>query len=89
MIEKNHQVSLMRQIYCRAERVLSWLGEEDGDAQLAFSLIERWAEAMLSTSPTLENWPNSEPLRMAVAIIERPLDEQEWAAVWSFFRNSY
>jgi Heterokaryon incompatibility protein (HET) len=87
--EKNHQVSLMRQIYSRAERVLSWLGEEDGDAQLAFSLIERWAEAILSTSPTLENWPNSEPLRMAVATIVRPFEEQEWAAVWSFFRNSY
>lgn len=88
-IEKNHQVPLMRQIYRSAERVLSWLGEEDGETHLAFSLIERWADAILSTSPSLENWPNGEPIRMAVATIERPFDEQDWSAVRSLFNKSY
>jgi hypothetical protein len=87
--EKNYQVPLMRQIYSRAERVLSWLGEADDDTHLAFSLIERWADAILATSPKLENWPNGEVMRLAVATIENPLDECGWAAIGTLFRKTY
>jgi len=87
--EKNHQVLLMRHIYRRADRVLSWLGEGGKDTHLAFALIERWAEAILSTSPDLRSWPNGEAMRAAAATVERPFDEQAWAAIWSLFRKTY
>ncbi|KAF8857459.1 hypothetical protein BDZ45DRAFT_433019 [Acephala macrosclerotiorum] len=87
--EKNYQVPLMRQIYSRAERVLSWLGEAEDDTHLAFSLIERRADAILATSPKLENWPNGEAMRLAVATIENPFDECGWAAIGTLFRNTY
>jgi hypothetical protein len=87
--EKNYQVPLMRQIYRRAERVLSWLGEADDDTHLAFSLIGRWADAILATSPNLENWPNGEVMRLAVATIENSLDERGWAAIGTLFRKTY
>jgi hypothetical protein len=78
----------MRHIYRRAERVLSWLSEADEDTHLAFSLIERWADAVLATSPKLESWPNGEAMRMAVTTIERPFDEEGWAALGSLTRKN-
>jgi hypothetical protein len=89
LAEKNNHILLMRQIYCRAGRVLSWLGEGDEDTHLAFALIERWADAILSTSPDLRSWPNREAMRAAVATVENPFDEQAWAAIWSLFRKTY
>jgi Heterokaryon incompatibility protein (HET) len=87
--EKNHQVLLMRQIYRRAGRVFSWLGEGDEDTHLAFALIERWADAILSTSPDLRSWPDGEAMRAALATVENPFDEQAWAALRSLFRKTY
>jgi Heterokaryon incompatibility protein (HET) len=87
--EKSFQVPLMRQIYRSADEVLSWLGKDDGETHLAFALLERWADAILSTSPNLDNWPIGKQIRGAVATIERPFDEQEWSAVKSLFQRSY
>jgi hypothetical protein len=87
--EKSHQVPLMRQIYRRADEVLCWLGTEDEETPLAFDLLERWADAILSMSPSLEKWSRGKEMRQAVASIERPFDEQEWRAVKSLFRRAY
>lgn len=87
--EKNHQVPLMRQIYRSADRVFSWLGQADKDTHLAFSLVERWADAILSTCPKLETWPDSKAMRDAAMSIERPFDEQEWAAFITLTKKPY
>ena len=88
-LEKSHQVPLMRQIYGSADEVLSWLGKDDEDTHLAFALLERWAYAILSMSPSLDNWPIGKQIRQAIAMIERPFDEREWSAVKSLFKRSY
>jgi Heterokaryon incompatibility protein (HET) len=61
-IEKSYQVPLMRQIYRSAEKVLSWLGKDDEETHLTFALLERWADAILSASPNLNNWPIGEQI---------------------------
>lgn len=87
--EKNHQVPLMRHIYKSAERVFSWLGHSDTDTLPGFSLIERWADAILSTNPTAETWSNSQARREAIQNIERPFDLQDWTSFVAFARKSY
>lgn len=87
--EKNHQVPLMRQIYKSAERVFSWLGCSDTDTLPAFSLVERWADAILSTNPTAETWSNSQARREAIQNIERPFDLPDWASFVAFARKPY
>jgi hypothetical protein len=79
----------MRQIYRSADRVFSWLGPEDEGTHLAFSLIKRWADAILSTNPTVETWSDSKARRDAVKSIERPFDQQEWAAFIALTQKSY
>ncbi|KAI0894613.1 HET-domain-containing protein [Annulohypoxylon nitens] len=37
--ERKEQVSMMRDIYASAERVIIWLGEEDEDSEIAFDAI--------------------------------------------------
>jgi hypothetical protein len=88
-LEKNSQILIMRHIYRRAHRVISWFGEAEEDSGLAISLIERWADAILSTSPSLETWPNVPAIRSAVADISRPFDKEGWAALGTIFRNVY
>lgn len=43
--ERSIQVQLMRYVYPGACRVLAWLGDEDRSSKVAFSTIEKWAEA--------------------------------------------
>ncbi len=88
-VEKNHQIPLMRDIYSSATKVVAWLGEAAHDTPLAFSLVERWADAILSTSPSLKNWPDSLAMRRAAAAVERPFDEASWTALGSLCRNVY
>lgn len=49
MKERSAQVRLMHAIYRRADRVLSWLGEQDAYSDLAFNTIEElcWATKVL------------------------------------------
>ena len=37
--ERNAQVSIMSTIYMKADEVIAWLGEEDGDSLLLFGTI--------------------------------------------------
>ena len=87
--EKNSQIPMMRHIFRRAHRVISWFGAAEEDSGLAISLIERWADAILSTSPSLETWPNVTAMRSAVAEISRPFDKEDWVALGTVFRNAY
>ena len=49
--ERNHQISLMRQIFNRAGHVIAWLGEEDTDTQSAFALVEKISAATTNVTP--------------------------------------
>jgi hypothetical protein len=40
--ERNHQITLMRDIYESARQTVVWLGEAADDSGLAFQLIEAW-----------------------------------------------
>jgi hypothetical protein len=41
--ERNHQVSLMRDIYAAAEQVVIWLGLADAESDAAFLAVNNWA----------------------------------------------
>ncbi|KAH7361167.1 hypothetical protein BKA66DRAFT_396649, partial [Pyrenochaeta sp. MPI-SDFR-AT-0127] len=41
LIERNHQVGLIGQIYSNATLVLTWGGKSDEDAQIVSKLISR------------------------------------------------
>ncbi|KAK1764026.1 heterokaryon incompatibility protein-domain-containing protein [Phialemonium atrogriseum] len=43
VLEKNHQVGIMSDIYARASEVIMWLGPEDGDSHSAIKFIKMWA----------------------------------------------
>ena len=43
--EKSRQLPYMRWIYPRAEKVLCWLGEDDGTVSEAFEALRDWAKA--------------------------------------------
>lgn len=40
--ERNHQITLMRDIYTMAENTIVWLGEKADDSKFAFNLIHDW-----------------------------------------------
>ncbi|KAF4628844.1 hypothetical protein G7Y89_g9300 [Cudoniella acicularis] len=40
MAERSSQVLLMKKIYCRADKVLIWLGEQDLESDMAFDVLE-------------------------------------------------
>tara|TARA_R110002003_G_scaffold234_2_gene16894 strand:+ start:5213 stop:7060 length:1848 start_codon:yes stop_codon:yes gene_type:complete len=47
IVERAVQVTLMGQIYTKAERVLIWLGEEDADSTPGLRIVERLSKAQL------------------------------------------
>ena len=51
IVERNHQLGLMRQIFNRAAQVIAWLGEEDADTQSAFALVEKISAATTNVTP--------------------------------------
>lgn len=42
--ERSHQVTFMNHIFSKAERSITWLGEESDDSNLALLLIEQWTQ---------------------------------------------
>ncbi|KAF3070244.1 hypothetical protein CFAM422_006775 [Trichoderma lentiforme] len=82
--ERNHQVSIMKDIYRKARLVVIWLGDADEDSDLVFPLCERMIEKRLALlqldDHTLENedvyGPNKKKLinqRLAAAKRRREL----------------
>ena len=55
--EKEHQITLMRQIYQDAEFVIFWIGEENEDTGKVFDLVEKLAAIFISVQKSLQPLP--------------------------------
>jgi hypothetical protein len=77
IVERNHQVQLMRDIYRSAELVVAWLGEEKDESDLAMDMIENWAKYLtVPIEEVLEKMPNA-------------FDNKAWEAVQCLFKRTY
>lgn len=90
VIERNHQVGLMGQIYSRATIVISWVGTFDEDALTALKLITR-------LKPIVEIWQSegkkstyshdSDDLFRTAGVAT--VTSKEWGALISFYERQY
>ena len=84
MEEKNRQITLM--IYLRANRVLAWIGRDDGEAERAARLITKLRkdfEDFLEENDDLYvgdvlNTSDRADLEFVVRMLERPLFNRVW-----------
>ncbi|KAI4179076.1 MAG: hypothetical protein L6R41_008048 [Letrouitia leprolyta] len=73
LLEKTHQVGMMRDIYRDAFRVLTWLGESDKDTCKAMAFLKHRKRFQLLTEDELD------PFRPGLAkLFERPW----WSRIW-------
>ena len=73
--EKNYQVPMMREIYSKATQTMAWLGEEQGDVELAFELLNQLAAAyrhLHGLSQTLSLDQDVGPVFPRIARFSRP-----------------
>ena len=59
--EKNHQVPLMHRIYHGANRVIIWLGEDDGEAVHAFPILNWIYKSFHSDKDFKPSWDARDP----------------------------
>jgi hypothetical protein len=84
MLERNHQVQLMRQIYSNVD-VLVWLGDEGDDSDQAMKFIGYWApglEQVLSGGDIKENYSDFWEPR-AWDIIHCLFNRPWWTRLWT------
>ena len=77
--ERSTQVSIMRMIYGRAEKVIVWLGPENSDSTLALDFIELVAEQ--TGKPTFPAW--------LMDTAKGCLHWREWAAFQKIFERGW
>ncbi|KAL6690370.1 heterokaryon incompatibility domain-containing protein [Trichoderma pleuroticola] len=71
-LERNHQVTLMSQIYSRAAEVIIYLGESNDNCDLAIEFITELDNPDPETTTSL-SYPKSEPLLLALkSFFSRP-----------------
>jgi len=86
--ERSDQVSLMKYIYDGAEKVIVWLGEDDGFALEAISLIQRLAR--IREREKLRNEPQSNQGDRYHPEDDIPkLDDEIWDALYLFYSNNW
>jgi hypothetical protein len=92
--ERSHQVRLMRSIYEKAARVVSWIGQEEDDSTLALQTLERMAEA-LRIEPGEESlsWLREFPELCRYDNLEKEADpvisNRAWIAIHKILSRSY
>lgn len=90
LIERNHQVGLVGQIYSKATLVMAWVGTSNEDAWIAFKLISRLkplVELWQSEKFKFADFHNSDELfERAGVSMARPT---EWKALISFYERQY
>jgi hypothetical protein len=89
VLEKNHQLSLMRSIYSQAERVVMWLGEEENDSSLAITFINRWIDAAVAAVADKRLELKTRPLETILSLVEDPFDKQSVLAVRYLSERGY
>ncbi|MCJ1477094.1 hypothetical protein MMC13_005765 [Lambiella insularis] len=86
VLERNSQVSLMCQIYKKADHVSIWLGEEADDSSLALHTIVQLSqpskrapgEALTQSNPTVSADEKLRCWRALWALYQRPWFERAW-----------
>jgi Heterokaryon incompatibility protein (HET) len=85
VVERNHQVPLMRKIYTEADNVLIWLGEGDEHSDALFSAI---SNDEIPSPPTRDNDYDRFPEEMAIeiqrldAMLHKIATREWWIRVW-------
>lgn len=90
LIERNHQVGLMGQIYSKASLVIAWVGMFDEDARTAFKLILRLkpiVELWKSERSKFTYFHNSDELFEKTGV--GTVTPEEWEALVSFYERQY
>ncbi|PNP58139.1 hypothetical protein THARTR1_02297 [Trichoderma harzianum] len=76
--ERNHQVTLMSQIYSKAAEVIIYLGESNDNCDLAIEFITELDNPDPETTTSL-SYPKSEPLLLALkSFFSRPWFSRVW-----------
>jgi len=89
VLEKNHQLPLMRSIYSQAERVVMWLGEEENDSSLAITFINRWIDALGAAVADKRLELRTRHLEEILSLVEDPFAKQSVLAVRCLFERGY
>lgn len=88
--ERNHQVSIMRQIYNRAALVISWLGREDEYTATAFQFIGKIIKEHVSAGVSLHASPNAIWSKRTMGAMHLPrFPSYEWEALARLFERAY
>ncbi|KAK3933541.1 heterokaryon incompatibility protein-domain-containing protein [Diplogelasinospora grovesii] len=76
--EKANQIRLMAEIYCRASRVIIWLGEPDGDEIEALQVIRAAAVAAAGEDDAPEVSNGDTGRQGVISLIRRPWFQRIW-----------
>jgi prepilin-type processing-associated H-X9-DG protein len=81
MIERSHQVMMMKDIYQRAHSTIVWLGEAAQHSSMAFGLIKAWANGANDLDMFVKECPFAFKKQMWQALfklVERPWFTRVW-----------
>ncbi|KAE8444971.1 hypothetical protein EG329_014099 [Mollisiaceae sp. DMI_Dod_QoI] len=80
-LERNHQVSRMKEIYEKADEVLVWLGPSFGHSHRAFRLVRKLYECRDDDERILDRFsrPSTKPGLEALADL---FDREYWKRIW-------
>lgn len=92
--ERGHQVRLMRSIYEKAARVVSWIGQEEDDSTLALQTLERMADALrIESGEESLSWLREFPELCRYDNLEKEGDpvisNRAWIAIHKILSRSY
>ncbi|KAK4496509.1 hypothetical protein PRZ48_012489 [Zasmidium cellare] len=86
IVERGQQVSMMREVYSKAERVLAWLGEDEGTTEAAMKSIERLLEQCRLETGGVEDLRDVFFDGVYRKYSDLPLPEDtDWAAISTFY----
>lgn len=90
LLERSHQVGLMRLIYNRAALVISWLGKEDEYTATAFQFIEKIIKEHVSADASLHASPDAIWDKQTMDAMRLPhFPSYEWEALARLFERTY
>ena len=93
--ERNQQVQLMTRIFESAQRVLIWLGPDDGTLLNVLGLVRKWADPYNDLATSMEiffqgvNNPHLFKAADYVGQLAKEMTREEWAILSAFFDRSY
>lgn len=85
IVERGQQVAMIREVYCKAERVLAWLGEDEGTTEAAIQSIEALLEQCQEETNEFERLHECFFDGVHRRYSDAPLPECDWDAVSKFY----